>query len=120
MADALLALTESNGVHVVRFAQNAILDAATVDRVAADLQAVVTVKEPRRIVLALDNVTFLSSRALGVFVALRKKAEESKSTVVFAGVRPELAKVFQLTKLDKLFRCLPTVEAAIEALRPQS
>lgn len=119
MGDSAVVVTESNGVHIVRFAQNAILDAATVDRVAADLQAVVAVKEPRRIVLALEGVTFLSSRALGVFVALRKKAEESKSTIVFAGVRPELTKVFQLTRLDKLFRCLPTVEAAIEALAPK-
>lgn len=120
MVESLLTVTESSGVHVVRFQESSILDALTVDRVAADLQAVVAVKEPRRIVLSLDGVTFLSSRALGVFVALRKKAEESKSTVVFAGVRPELTKVFALTKLDKLFRCLPTVDAAVDALRPQA
>lgn len=116
MGESMLIVTESAGVQVIGFRQNAILDTATVDGIAAELEAIVQAPGARRIVLDLHDVKFLSSRALGVFVALRKKADENKSKIGFSGVRPELQKVFQLTKLDKLFQCFASVEEATTSL----
>lgn len=67
-----------------------------------------------RIVLDLSRVAFLDSSGLGAVVAVMKYcAPEIK--VELAGLTPIVAKVFRLTRMDKVFRIHESADAALAA-----
>ena len=103
MTDTGLVVSQVLGVTIVNFHKSAILDAETVDRIARELYVLVDEQARRKIILDLCQVRFLSSTILGVLVALQKKSRAIKGKVVICGLRPDLSKVFEITKLDKLF-----------------
>ena len=113
MAESCLRVEQAHGVSVVSFHDNAMLDTLTIQRIGRELYEVVEQPKSRRVLIDFQNIRFLSSQALGVLLTLRHKAEKSGVEVVFAGLRPELAKVFTLTKLDKMFQFFPAREAAL-------
>ncbi|KKL57020.1 hypothetical protein LCGC14_2239560, partial [marine sediment metagenome] len=57
----------------------------------------------RKLLLDFSRVKFLSSAMLGVLISLQKRSAGIKGRVVICGLRPELHKVFKITRLDKLF-----------------
>ncbi|MBU0638300.1 MAG: STAS domain-containing protein [Planctomycetes bacterium] len=120
MAESNLSISESAGVHVARFRHRSILDAPTIDRIATELYGLVEVDEARKIVLDFQEVAFLSSQALGILIALRKKAEERKALVAITRIRPELQQVFKITGLTKLFRFFDTLQEALDFFHESS
>ena len=113
MPDPGLSITDTEGVTVVGFQDNAILDTLTIQRLGRELYGLA--EEPRSPQLLIDfhNIRFLSSQALGVLLTLRRKADKSGVEVVFARLRPELVRVFQITNLDKMFRFFDSDEEAL-------
>ena len=99
-----LKIEESEGVTIVGFRDASILDMETIQRVGRELYEVVETPEKRKVVLDFCEVRFLSSQALGVLLTLRRKADKAGAKVVLAGIRPELARVFEITNLNKLFK----------------
>jgi len=67
----------------------------------------------RKIVLDFGQVRFLSSQTLGVLINLNKKVEQIKGKLIICGLRPELSKVFKVTRLDKLLKFARDEEAAL-------
>lgn len=67
-----------------------------------------------RLVVDLSGVTFMDSTGLGVLVGRLKLTRVRQGTIVLAGVRDRVAKVFNLTGLDKVFAIYDNVEAAID------
>jgi anti-sigma B factor antagonist len=112
----LLNIEDVDGVTAVGFHDASILDAATAQRIGQQLYDLVESKDRRRVVLDLADVRFLSSRALGVLLTLRRKADAAGASVVLAGVRPDLTKIFKITKLDEMFEFFADRAAAIEHL----
>lgn len=98
-----LRLEQDQGVTVVSFMDASILDALSIQRIGRELYAVIEDQGRRAIVLDFSEVRFLSSQALGVLLTLRRKADKAGARVALASIRPELAKVFKMTNLDKLF-----------------
>ena len=103
MTDTGLVVSQVLGVTIVNFHKSSILDAQTVDWIARELYVLVDEQARRKIILDLRHVRFLSSTILGVLVALQKKSQAIKGKLVICGLRPDLSKVFKITKLDKLF-----------------
>lgn len=71
---------------------------------------------PKKVVLDLGNVQFMDSTGLGLFVSLLKKLGPDGAIAV-AGVHPAVARLFELTRLDTLFRLVPDVAAARALVR---
>ncbi len=111
-----LKVEESQGVTIVSFRDAPILDAVTTQRIARELYAVAENADKRKVVLDFATVRFLSSRALGVLLTLRRKADKAGVNVVLASIRPELVRVFEITNLDKLFGFFDSREDAIARL----
>ena len=65
----------------------------------------VIVEQARRLNMALDfcNVKFLSSAFLGLLVKIHKKTCERKGHLRLCNVDPSIYKVFEITRLDKVF-----------------
>ena len=102
-------------VTVVGFTASAILDTLHIQQIGDELYGLVDKNAGGRIVLNFAEVKFLSSQALGVLLTMRRKAEQAKTTVVIAGLRKELQKVFKITNLEKLFTFHKTKDDALEA-----
>jgi anti-sigma B factor antagonist len=75
-----------------------------------------TQNAPNRVVLDLTQVTFIDSSGLGAIVAVMKLLHPDHS-LILAGLTPAVEKVFQLTRMDSIFRIFLTLEDALNAER---
>ena len=98
-----LRLSEADGITTVGFRDASILDVLTIQKIGKELYDVVETNGKKKVILDFGDVRFLSSQALGVLLTLRRKADKAGAKVVLARIRPELARVFKITNLDKLF-----------------
>ena len=64
------------------------------------------------IVLDMTDVAFMDSSGLGAVVTVMKQMGRSK-TLELASLSSAVAKVFTLTRMDKVFAIYPSVEAAL-------
>ena len=69
-----------------------------------------------RLVLALGAVDFLDSSGLGAVVS-SARALRPDQALALAAPGPEVARVFRLTRMDRLFPLHPDVETALAAGR---
>lgn len=121
MPEPSLNITDTEGVTVVGFQDNAILDTLTIQRLGHELYTLAEEPRSQQLLIDFHNIRFLSSQALGVLLTLRRKADKSGVEVVFARLRPELVRVFQITNLDKMFRFFDSHEEALAhfGVKPQ-
>jgi len=82
--------------------------AQAIDEKAADENSGV-----RTIVLDLSRVQLLPSLALGLLVQMSNKCRSRQQKLKLAGVTPQVRQVFAITRLDRIFDFVPTVEAAL-------
>jgi len=110
-----LVIQQIKDVTVVSFNDPSILDAAHIEQIGDELYHLIDDLDRRKLVLDFDQVQFLSSQTLGVLVMLRRKADKAKSKVVIAGLKPELYKIFKITRLESLFTFFPDEEQALNS-----
>ena len=72
------------------------------ESIGKELYALVDQQARRKVIVDFAAVRFLSSQMLGVFVALQKKAKDIDGRAILCGLRPELMKVFKITRLDRI------------------
>ena len=113
MSESSIQISKTHGVAIIDFSDNSILDTLTIQRIGRELYQVVEQPLAQQVIIDFQHVRFLSSQALGVMVTLRRKADKSGVEIALVGLRPELARVFQLTKLDKMFEFFDTQEEAL-------
>ncbi|MFH1748168.1 MAG: STAS domain-containing protein [Planctomycetota bacterium] len=114
MPDCRLNIEEKQDVTIVSFKDSSIMDTVTAQRLGRELYALVDEPRGQHLLIDFCNIRFLSSQTLGVLMTLRRKADKGKIDVVLAGLRPELARVFQVTNLDKMFRFFESKDAALK------
>lgn len=80
---------------------------ARIDAAAAirfkDAMRAATAGGPGHVVLDLSNVTFVDSSGLGAIVAAMKQMGDDRR-LDLAGLTPDVAKVFRLTRMDSVFK----------------
>jgi anti-sigma B factor antagonist len=69
----------------------------------------------RRFVLDFTHSPYIDSSGLGALVTMAKKAREEGGEIRLAGLNEDLRTMFELTKLDTLFRITDTPEQALVA-----
>ncbi len=85
-----------------------------------DLYSAPTVREAleahlldeRRLVLDLTDVTFLDSTGLGMLVSVHRKLPDG-TDLLLAGATGRVARVFELTRLDRVFPMFATLDEAV-------
>lgn len=91
------------------------VDAAAAPELKKTLEQALT-DAPTKVVIDLEPVQFMDSTGLGLFVAVLKRLGPNGAIAV-AGVHPAVARLFQLTRLDTLFRLVPDLDAARALVR---
>lgn len=69
---------------------------------------------PHRVILDMSHVDFVDSSGLGAVVAAMKLLAKNHK-LELAGLRPVVAKVFRLTRMDSVFTIHPDIETATKA-----
>ncbi|MBI4613248.1 MAG: STAS domain-containing protein [Planctomycetes bacterium] len=109
-------LVEQNGdVTVVYFQDTGILDERNINLIAEELFGIVETKNKIKLLLNFEKVEYLSSAVLGKLVALQKKVKEFKGDLHLCCIRESILKVFQVTKLDKLFKIYDNQQRGVKA-----
>ena len=68
----------------------------------------------RKFVIDFANTGYIDSSGLGVLVSLSKKIREQGGELRLSSLNEDLQTLFELTKLDTLFRIADTKEKALE------
>lgn len=89
------------------------VDIATVGELRTTLQDV-QVDGATRVVLVLDEVTFLDSLGLGVLIGAHKRARVLQGTFVIVCTSPKVLNVLRATSLDRVFRLVDDLGDALE------
>ncbi|MGP1272088.1 MAG: STAS domain-containing protein [Phycisphaerales bacterium] len=89
------------------------------DRESQIIQAeIAAVAEPVGWRLAIDmtRVAFLASAGLGTLVSAHNAAKAAKGKMAVCHIAPDLMKMLELTRLDRLFTIKPDRDAAIKVV----
>jgi anti-sigma B factor antagonist len=70
----------------------------------------------RTFVIDFENTGYIDSSGLGVLVSLSKKIREQGGELRLAGLNEDLRTLFELTKLDTLFKIADTRSEALQGL----
>lgn len=68
------------------------------------------------LVIDLSALTFCDSTGISLLVSAHQRAQNAGAAPVLAGLDPDIAHVFRIMGLDRLFTSYETVEKAIAAL----
>ena len=116
MSASGLVVSQIQGVTLVSFRVASILDGAVVEAIADELYGLVDQQAQRKLVLDFTSVQFLSSSMLGVLIALHKKSKAIKGRVILCGLRPQLLKIFNIMKLQKVLEFADDEQEAFKSL----
>jgi anti-sigma B factor antagonist len=114
-----VAVTEHKGVRVVEFTNNKILDEANIVDIKNTLFAMIDEQDQPKMVLDFSNVDHLSSAALGALIDANNRIKQKNGQLRLSNIKPQIFEVFVITKLNKLFRILPTREEALGTITGQ-
>jgi anti-sigma B factor antagonist len=67
-------------------------------------------------IFSLSGLDYVDSSGLGALVKALKSARAKGGDVKLAGLKPEVRKVLELTRLDRIFDIFPSETHAIESL----
>ncbi len=114
MADTeQITVEDKEGVSVVRFTSNKILDDIIVQKFGEELLHLIEGESSKKVVLDFDGVEFLSSAALGHLIKVDKRAKSNEAKMVLCNIRDSIYEVFAITRLDTVFTIKPSLELAI-------
>lgn len=65
-----------------------------------------------RIVCDMTGLSYIDSAGLGALVSILKRASENSKELKFFGLRSNVKKIFELTKLNLVFKICDTYEEA--------
>ena len=110
MAESIppLSVQQEKAARVVEFTNNKILDEGNIAEIGTTLNSLIDENENPKILLDFNNVDHLSSAALGMLINANNRIRQRNGQLRLANIKPQILEVFIITKLNKLFRILPT------------
>ncbi len=112
-ATSTLTVSQLKDISVIEFTNNKILDEANIEEIKATLFGLIDAKATPRLLLDFGNVDHMSSAALGTLINVSNRVKEKNGQLRLANIKPQIFEVFVITKLNKLFRILPSRQDAI-------
>ena len=108
-----LSVTQQKDVRVVEFTNNRILDEANIAEIGTGLNVLIDERNNPKLLLDFGSVDHLSSAALGMLINANKRVKEKNGQLRLANIKPQIFEVFVITKLNKLFKSLPSRDEAL-------
>ena len=73
-------------------------------------------KKPKRMGIDLSRVTYIDSAGIAVLILAMQEVEAYGGKFFLAGVQETLRSIFETSRLDRIFRIFPDVDAALAAI----
>jgi anti-sigma B factor antagonist len=108
-----MTITQVKDISVVEFTNNKILDEANIEEIKTTLFGLIDSKTTPKLLLDFGNVDHMSSAALGTLINVSNRVKDKNGQLRLANIKPQIFEVFVITKLNKLFRILPTRQEAM-------
>ncbi len=70
--------------------------------------------ETENIILNLTDVPYIDSAGLGTLVSILRESRNYKKELKLVGLRKNIKRIFEMTRLDKIFLIYDTVEESKE------
>ncbi|PYJ72903.1 MAG: anti-anti-sigma factor [Verrucomicrobia bacterium] len=72
-------------------------------------------KKPKQLVVDLSRVTYIDSAGLAALIEGMQKIEAYGGKFALAGLQETVRSIFEIARLDQIFRIFPDVDAALAA-----
>ena len=108
-----ISVTTLKDISVVQFTNNRIIDETNIAEIGNTLNALVDEKEHPKVLIDFATVDHLSSAALGMLISTNNRIKQRNGQFRLANIKPQIYEVFVITKLNKLFKILPSREEAL-------
>jgi anti-sigma B factor antagonist len=112
-----LALCWQKDIRIAEFTNNKILDDARISEIGQTLDLLVDEAASPKLLLDFSNVDHLSSAALGMLINTNNKIKQKNGQLRLSDIRPQIMEVFVITKLNRLFKILPTRKDALASFQ---
>lgn len=83
-------------------------------RISASLGAMIDEK-PDKLVVDLSKVSYIDSSGLAVLIESMQEVEAYGGEFALAGLQEKVRPIFEIARLDQVFRIFPDVDAALAA-----
>ncbi len=116
--DLPLTVQEVEKFTVIEFRTPSLMDPAVLEKIAEAIYRLIDVEDRRRIIMDFEQVQYISSQAIGIIMAVRKKLHVlPHSSFVLCGIGPTLAQLIKITGLEKVLTIRPTQREAVKVLQ---
>ncbi len=110
-----LTVTPTRDFSVVEFTNNKILDESVLEEIRGTLTSLIDSAAIPKLLLDFVNVDHMSSAALGMLIDVNRRIKEKNGQLRLANIQPQIFEVFVTTRLNKVFRVLPSRKEAAES-----
>ena len=108
-----VSVTQQKDINVIQFTNNRILDEANIAEIGNTLRGLIEDRSNPKLLLDFSAVDHLSSAALGMLINANNSIKQRNGQLRLTNIKPQIYEVFVITKLNKLFRILPSREEAL-------
>jgi anti-sigma B factor antagonist len=113
-----ISVSHYKDIRIVEFTNNRILDEANIKEIGDGLAGLIEEAGNPKLLLDFGTVDHLSSAALGMLINVNKKVKEQNGQLRLTNIKQQIYEVFVITKLNKLFRILPTRAEGLSSFNP--
>ncbi len=109
MADSTppVEITQEKDIRVVEFTNSRILDEGNITDIGRALNVLIDERSNPKLLLDFRTVDHLSSAALGMLINANNRIRQKNGQLRLANIKPQIMEVFEITKLNRLFRIMP-------------
>lgn len=108
-----ISVVSHKDVQIVEFTNNKILDEGNIEQIRRTLDSIIDEGERPKLLLDFHTVDHLSSAALGMLINCNNRVKGKNGQLRLSNIKPQIYDVFRITKLNQLFKILPTREEAL-------
>jgi anti-sigma B factor antagonist len=105
---------------LVYFQDIRIIDEPRIQNLGQDLINLIKDGKERKVILNLDNVSFMSSAMIGKLILFGKKCSSNNVDLRICNINPNIREVFDLMKLDRVFKVDENEHDAVAAFSKKS
>jgi anti-sigma B factor antagonist len=102
---------------VIYLTEAKILNEAGIQRIYKEVVDVLEKTDQKDVIIDFQRVQFMSSAALGMLVRINKKCKQYDCVLKLCRICPEIQKVFEITRLNKVFDIYDDPKDALAAFQ---
>ncbi len=103
-----ITVSQQQDVWIVEFTDSKIIDEANIKDIGDQLLELIGAHNSPCLLLDFASVDHLSSAALGMLINVNNRIRQQNGKLRLTNIKPHIFEIFVITKLNKLFRILPT------------